>query len=108
MKRIIVGLMVFLTGALLSQTATAHQHTPGIKHTSRHEQHRIHQGVRSGELTRKEAARLKMQQAKIHHDKKCARADGVVTPGERAYIKSEQAKASRHIYHQKHDGQNRF
>lgn len=108
MKRIIAGLMVFLTGALLSQTATAQAHIPGIKHTSRNEQHRIRQGVRSGELTRKEAARLQMQQTKIHHHKKCARADGVVTPGERAYIKSEQVKASRQIYHQKHDGQNRF
>jgi hypothetical protein len=108
MKRIIAGLMVFLTGALFSGNIQAQPPLQGAKHHQLKQERRIHHGVRNGELTRKEAARLQMQQAKIHHDKKCARANGVVTPYERAYIKSEQARASRNIYHQKHDGQHRF
>lgn len=108
MKRIIAGLMMLLMGVLLTQTAGAKPPYPGLKHQQQRERHRINQGIRSGELTRKEAAHLKMQQAKIRHDKRCARADGIVTPGERAYIKGEQDMASRNIYFKKHNARSRF
>ncbi len=106
MKRIIAALMIFMTGAMF-QTSTAQVPHPAV-HKQIREERRIHHGVATGKLTHKEAAHLQMQQAKIHHDKKCARADGVVTPYERAQIRAGQAHASRSIYHQKHDGQNRF
>jgi len=105
MKRIIIGIIIFIVGA---SSATINAQAPGIRHQQIREQKRIHHGVRSGVLTRKEAVRLQMQQARIRHDKRCAKADGVITPGERAYIKHDQTRASRNIYHQKHDGQNRF
>ena len=66
---------------------------------------RIRQGVATGELTRPEAARLKGREAAIRHDKRAARADGVVTRRERKDIRQEKTSASRAIYNQKHDGQ---
>lgn len=104
-KRMIVGLILFIVTAVASQTNA--QSTPGIKKEQCEQQARIQQGVRSGELTRKEAARLEMQQAKINHHKRLAKADGVVTIQERAMIKHEQRRADRSIAIQKHDGEQR-
>ena len=68
---------------------------------------RIHQGVASGQLTRREAVRLQRQQAAIRHAQRQARADGVVTASERHRIQRMQAQASRDIQRQKHDAQAR-
>lgn len=104
MKRMIIAAALLVTG-LLTQTASAQG--PGIGGTQVKQQVRIKQGVRNGELTRREAAHLQMQQAQIKHDKRVAKSDGVVTPRERAYIKAEQAHAAKNIYVQKHDCQGR-
>jgi len=69
------------------------------------ERARIRQGVRSGELTRPEAARLRAREANITATKQAALADGVVTPTERRVVRGEERRASRAIYRQKHDGQ---
>ncbi len=50
---------------------------------------------------------MEARQAKIQHDKKVAKADGVVTPAERTKLNREQNVASRKIYRQKHDAQRR-
>ncbi len=68
---------------------------------------RIHQGVRSGELTRREAVSLKAQQRHITRTKKRAKADGVVTVAEKREINRKQNRASRNIKRQKNDGQSR-
>ena len=61
----------------------------------------------SGELTNKEARRLKRQQADIHRDVHQAKADGVVTGKERAQIYRDQNKANRNIYRAKHNNRDR-
>ena len=66
---------------------------------------RIQEGVKSGELTRHEAHKLRAEQRTIRAEKRMAKADGVVTAEERAKIKHDQKRASRHIYKQKHDEQ---
>jgi hypothetical protein len=48
-----------------------------------------------------------MQQAKIRHDKRMAKSDGVVTPRERRKLHREQRRASKNIAVQKHDRQKR-
>lgn len=108
MKKIIIGIALFILGATAPTVKAQTPFTPEIKHQQRIEQKRIHHGFKTGKLTRKEMVRLEMQQAKIRQTKRCAKADGVITPCERAVIKTEQARASRNIYHQKHDGQHRF
>jgi hypothetical protein len=84
----------------LTQAQTA---TPQINQTQANQAARINQGVATGELNKKEAARLRADQRKIQAEKKIAKADGKVTKAERAAIKSDQAKASKRIYKQKHD-----
>ena len=69
--------------ALASATASAQTATPGLNARQRNEQARIRRGVRSGELTRAEAACLNAREADIRADKRAACADGVVTRDER-------------------------
>ena len=70
------------------------------------EQVRIHQGIRSGELTRAEARRLEAEQARIRVDERFARQDGF-TAKERERLQKELQHASKDIYKQKHDNQDR-
>ncbi len=72
------------------------------------QQTRIRQGVRSGELTRRETSKLAAQQAVIATNEAFARrSDGEFTAKERARIQRQQNKASQNIYEQKHDEQDR-
>lgn len=91
---------------LLATTATLAQVLVPVRPAPQANQRaRIRQGVATGELTRTEAARMRGREAGIAAEKRAARADGVVTPGERRGIKSSERSASRAIYRQKHDGQ---
>src|SRR5947209_20517990 len=72
-----------------------------IRGHERHQQIRINQGVRRGELTPKEASHLREEQKDVRQDVKLAKSDGKVTAGERKMIRAEQRKESRRIYRQK-------
>ena len=95
--------------ALLATThaASAQTATPSLNARQVNERARTRQGVASGELTRPEAALLRAREADIRQDKRAAKADGVVTRDERQDIRKDENKASRAIYRQKHDGQER-
>lgn len=77
--------------------------TPVVDKREQDQKNRIKQGVKSGELTRKEARRLGAEQRKIKKDEAKAKSDGTVTPAERNKIKREQNKASRDITRKKHN-----
>lgn len=94
-------------GMAFSIPSMAQTATPGITQRQVNQQKRIRQGVRSGELTRREARRMELRQAKVQHDKKVAKADGTVTPAERRKLRREQNRTSRAIRRQKHDAQTR-
>jgi hypothetical protein len=94
---------LFVLGASVVSMAGPH----GINKREYQEQRRINQGIRSGELTRREAERLEAGMARIRTDERFARADGTVTPRERARLQRELNRESQGIYHQKHDGQDR-
>lgn len=68
---------------------------------------RIKQGVRSGELTRAEAANLRQGQREIRQEKREARADGVVTPEERREIRQDVRQENRKIFRKKHNRRDR-
>lgn len=70
------------------------------------QQRRIAQGVGSGALTAREAARLETREAALNREVRVLRRDGL-TPRERARIEGQQNRLSRDIYRQKHDGQTR-
>lgn len=105
MKKIIMITALFCLGLLTE--LSAQQATPGVTGRQVKQQARIQEGKRSGELTRRETRRLQMQQAKIQHDKRKAKSDGVVTPVERRKLRAEQRRANRTIYRQKHDVEKR-
>lgn len=67
------------------------------------QQKRIHQGIKSGELTRREVGRLEKQQYKIQRHKRRAWSDGKLTPKERIRMEQGQNRASRNIYRLKHN-----
>ena len=79
--------------------------TPGIDKRQANQEKRIQQGVQSGQLTGREAARLEKGQARIETMKERAKADGVVTKQERAHIEHAQNVESRRIAREKHDKQ---
>jgi hypothetical protein len=73
------------------------------------EKSRIRQGVRSGELTPVEAARLKGQTANLKREAIRYKAnDGRISRRERADLRRDNRRLNRNIYHQKHDRQKRF
>ncbi len=91
----------------LAQGGRHHRRT-SINQRERDQQLRIRQGVRSGELTRVEAARLEAEQARLRAEEaRARRSGGEFTLRERARIQRELNQSSRHIYRQKHDGQDR-
>jgi len=103
MKRIIASAALIIAGICTHQTFA--QATPQIKAHQVNQKARIREGVKSGELNKNEAERLRMEQARIQAEKKASKADGVVTPSEHHEIRKDQKKASKDIYNQKHDAQ---
>lgn len=95
-----------LTGVLLALALTepllARAGEIGERQKNQHE--RIDEGVKSGELTKKETLKLEAEQAKIQRKKRrLKRNDGKLGPKEKAKLTHKQNKASRHIYKEKHD-----
>lgn len=88
-------------GFSLAQTAS----TPRIDQRQAEQQKRIDQGVKSGELTPREAARLEKGQARVQKMENKAMADGTMTKKEAARIEKAQDVQSKKIYHEKHDKQ---
>ena len=68
---------------------------------------KIKQGVKSGELTKKETYNLAKQQHAIRKDVRQAKADGVITCNERKDIRKDKLKADANIYRKKHNGRDR-
>jgi len=99
----------FVTAALVAAFALpALAQTDSTKRIDRrqgNQERRIEQGVQSGSLNEREAARLEKGQARIQKMEEKAAADGKVTAKERARIEHAQDKQSRRIYRQKHDRQ---
>jgi hypothetical protein len=98
------SLMVILA---VVATAPVFAGTPQLDAREANQRARIHQGVKSGELTRPEARRLRMGEARLHYNEARAKSDGVVTAAERARLQREASHESARIYRQKHDAQDR-
>jgi hypothetical protein len=70
------------------------------------QQDRIAQGVKSGQLTSGEAARLENNQTRINNEVRNDRAanGGKLTPQEKKQVNRQQNRQSRKIYRDKHNG----
>jgi hypothetical protein len=99
--KIVGGLLV--AALAFTSVAEAQTRTPVINHRQHTQSRRINRGVRSGELTRNEARRLRTDERRISRDKRLARASGHVSPAERQRLRREENRTSRAIYRDKHN-----
>lgn len=90
-----------------SHADTRRTRDPGVNARQHNQRERIQQGVASGELTRRETARVREEQRDIRQLERAYKSDGTLTAAERADLHHEQNQASRDIYRQKHDEQDR-
>ena len=90
------ALAVALTGAAWGQE---------IQERRENQQDRIAQGVRSGQLTAGETARLEGKEAKLNQEVRTERQanGGTLTPQERRQVNRQQNRLSRQIYKDKHN-----
>jgi hypothetical protein len=89
----------------------AHPHPanrdPGVNARQHNQQHRIADGVRSGELTREETKTLRTEQREIRQKERAYKSDGKLTRAERRDLHREQNQASQNIREEKHDAEQR-
>ena len=85
--------------------STAHYGNNAVGQRRENQQDRIAQGIKSGQLTAGETAKLENQQKGINQQVKADRAanGGKLTPGEKKQINKEQNAASKNIYNKKHN-----
>jgi predicted lipoprotein with Yx(FWY)xxD motif len=93
------------TTAFAQNTTETTPQTPRIDKREARQDQRVYQGVASGELTQKEAARLEKGDTRIANAEAKAKSDGQVTRKERARLTVMQKEQSQRIYRQKHDKQ---
>ena len=96
---IVNGLLFSFLAGVTAQAALAGE----VKNKEENQQDRIAQGVKSGELTKGEAARLEKGEAKIEADREKALSDGKLTPKEKAKLNREESRQSKKIYTAKHN-----
>lgn len=103
--------MLTLAGVLAvvgaSQADARRTRDPGVNARQHVQRDRIRDGVGSGELTRRETGKLAREQRDIRQLERAYKSDGTLTGAERRDLHQEQHEASRHIYDQKHDAQDR-
>lgn len=108
MKKIVLAAALGLVASTTAASAHDWGWGDGIDRRQSWQQYRIERGVRSGEITSREYWRLQREQAYIRHLERNARADGYLSPYERARIRDAQNAASRHIYNESHDSNQRW
>jgi hypothetical protein len=105
-KLFAAGLSLLLLGSVAG-AAFAGPYGHRVNERQERQADRIHQGIRSGELTRPEAHRLMQNEHQINRYERVARADGRISPKEHRRLERMQNHESHAIYHQKHDRQER-
>ena len=104
-KLLVATLFAAFTVPALAQAPATTPSTPNIDKREANQQRRIDEGVKSGQLTPREAARLEKGQQRVEKIEARAKADGKVTPRERTQIEHAQNRESRAIEREKHDRQ---
>jgi hypothetical protein len=99
-----VSFGVFVCLAFAVTDASAQRR--GINDRQANQRERLVNGVRSGELTYRETARLAREQAQIRRmESRFRRSGDGLSSRERYRLQRELNQSSRHIYRQKHDRQ---
>jgi hypothetical protein len=102
----VTGLAMFVL-ATPSQAASPGTRDPHVNARQARQHARIAEGVRSGELTRKEARNAREDQRDIRQLERAYKSDGTLTAAERRDLNHELNQSSRQIRKDKHDAQTR-
>ncbi|MBL8491990.1 MAG: hypothetical protein JNM82_14510 [Rhodocyclaceae bacterium] len=105
-KVLLATLLASFSLSALAQATGAD--TPRIDQRQARQEKRIQQGVQSGSLTPREAARLERGQDRVQALEDKAKADGTVTAKERARLHKAEDRQNRRIHREKHDRQHDF
>ena len=96
--------------ALIATSAAASAYDSRDARVDRREaiqERRIQEGVRSGDITRREYRQLEAEQSRIRALERNAKQDGHIDRREAAALDRAQDAARRHISAEKHDGERR-
>jgi len=96
----VVSLAVLMA---VTSAAFAVERDPGVNRRQADQHARIHQGVRSGQLTHQEAKSLRTEQRTIRNEERHDKADGKMTAAERKDLHKDLNQASKDIYADKHN-----
>lgn len=100
--------MLIGTTATFASPADAKPWKKRVNARQEKQKNRIKQGVKSGELNKKEAKRLRNQQRKLNKmEKKMRKSGGGLTKKEAAKLDRKQDQLSKNIKKQKNDAQKR-
>jgi hypothetical protein len=94
-----------MAAGVLSATAWADGVVAKDEQRDVNQQQRIEQGLKSGELSTKEAGQLERDETRIDKMESRDLKDGKMSAAEQAKLKAAENKASQDIYAQKHDAQ---
>jgi len=98
------GMMAVAVVALFSPLASAQTAESEVQRNIV-QQERIEQGLRSGELTAREGAKLEHEAGRVERMQANALKDGRLTPAETGRIERAQDRLGRDIYRESHDAQ---
>ena len=103
---VVAGLAALtITAAYAQNTAAYAQNTADVVQRDVNQQNRIEKGLKSGQLTTKEAGRLEREESHIDKMESNALKDGKMTNAEKRRIERAENQASKDIYREKHDAQ---
>jgi hypothetical protein len=96
---------VAITGAFVASTFSA-QAAGKIGQRKENQQDRIAQGVKSGQMTAGETARVEKKEAAVNKEVGAERTlnGGKLTPAEKKQVNRQQNRLSNRIYKDKHNG----
>ncbi|MEP5765989.1 MAG: hypothetical protein ABJ308_15440 [Halieaceae bacterium] len=97
-KTVVAMVIISLATVSVAQAA-------GVNKREAAQRHSIRAGVEDGSLTGREAKRLRNQQVKLEAKEQRFRADGELSPGERARLQHSLDHNRARIYSQRHDEQ---
>ena len=102
-----IQLTVLAAGLAVCATATSAQvqNAADVVQRDVNQQNRIEQGLKSGQLTTKEAGKLEREESRVDKMEANAMKDGKVTNAEKRRIEAAENKVSKDIYNEKHNAQ---
>ena len=108
MNTVLTGAALFVLSApaIFAQSTTTNDPPQTIQQRKENQQDRVAQGVKSGQLTPGETAKLEKQQQGINREESGMREanGGKLTGADKKALNQQQNRASRNIYNKKHNG----